>query len=150
MEDKKHISGSGFTLVELLIAISILAILSVMGIVIFNGVQLKGRDAARRQDLDALVKALEVNHSVSGYAPLAPGQFASGSIPATDPKGNPYCGNKDQNVITANPVVWTATCPVEYNPISTTIPVPSSGSTTSWKVCISLESGGVVCRTNSQ
>jgi len=60
----------GFTLVELLVVISIIAILSIIGMVIFTGVQKNARDAKRRADIDAIVKAVEVN-----YGRFTPGKY---------------------------------------------------------------------------
>lgn len=78
----------GFTLVELLVVITIIAILSVIGITIFTGVQKSARDAKRRGDVDSIAKAMEVHFGetrVGWYAPLKDSYFASGKIPV-DPK----------------------------------------------------------------
>jgi len=48
-----------FTLVELLVVITIIVILSGVGMVIFTRVQKKGRDAQRRADLRKLQEAVE-------------------------------------------------------------------------------------------
>lgn len=62
----------GFTLVELLVAISIIAILSTIGLITFSGIQSKARDSARKNNLRTLATALEIyfqknSHYVSGY-----------------------------------------------------------------------------------
>lgn len=49
----------GFTLFELLVVISIIGILLGFGAVAFSGAQRKARDARRKEDLDAVQKALE-------------------------------------------------------------------------------------------
>lgn len=49
----------GFTLVELLVVISIIAILAVIGITVFSNVQKGARDARRGGDLHAISLALE-------------------------------------------------------------------------------------------
>lgn len=83
----------GFSLIELLVVISIIAILSVIGITVFSGVQKNARDASRKADIDAISKALEVNYGTCGngatsYCDPKTNQatwFASGRIPK-DPR----------------------------------------------------------------
>lgn len=79
-------NSSGFTLVELLVVVSIIAILSVIGIVIFTGVQKNSRDARRKADIDAIATALESDFATNNrtqYQVVTSGLFTSG-IP-TDP-----------------------------------------------------------------
>lgn len=71
----------GFTLVELLVVISIIAVLSVIGMAVFTGVSKSGRDAKRREDVDAIAKALETTKVNSLYRPLTDSDFASGAKP---------------------------------------------------------------------
>lgn len=59
----------GFTLIELLVVIVILAILSTIGYVTFAGVQKNARDTKRRQDVDALAKAITQYRSANGTYP---------------------------------------------------------------------------------
>jgi len=51
---------NGFTLVELLIVISIIAILSVVGVTVFSGIQKKARIVKRISDIKAVQTSLEV------------------------------------------------------------------------------------------
>jgi prepilin-type N-terminal cleavage/methylation domain-containing protein len=57
---KKGSIGSGFTLVELLVVMAILAILTTLISGSFMSSQMKGRDARRRSDLSNVQKALEM------------------------------------------------------------------------------------------
>jgi prepilin-type N-terminal cleavage/methylation domain-containing protein len=65
MKNKK----SGFTLFELLVSISIIAILTVIAMVSFSSAQKKARDAKRIQDVDAVGKALEGYYSDNNAYP---------------------------------------------------------------------------------
>lgn len=51
-------SQKGFTIVELLIVIVVIAILAAISIVAFTGIQQRGRDSARQADVANIVKAL--------------------------------------------------------------------------------------------
>ncbi len=77
----------GFTLVELLVVISIIAILSVIGITVFSGVQKGARDAKRRTDVEAIATALEaqkISTSATYPTSVLPAYFGAGVVP-TDP-----------------------------------------------------------------
>ena len=57
---------SGFTIVELLIVIVVIAILAATSVVAYSGVQERARDARRKSDIDMLSKALENNYLIHG------------------------------------------------------------------------------------
>lgn len=86
-------SNKGFTLIELMVAITILAILATIGMTLFSDVQKKGRDSRRKGDVDAMSKALESGYNAqTGLYPVAytATMFASGLTPV-DPKNTaPY------------------------------------------------------------
>lgn len=155
----------GFTLIELLVVISIIAILAVVGTIIYSIVQRNTRDARRRIDVDAIAAALELNkQSIGIYQQVQSLWFASGSIPA-DPRGpvvppppagcgNPastdgwgngcwYCIQNDsttRDYCTIND--WTVDSPQPF----------ASYAQTGWVVCANLESGNPTyyCKGNSQ
>ena len=64
---KKTISG--FTIVELLIVIVVIAILAAITVVTYNGMQQRGRDARRISDVMAIKKALELYKTDTGTFP---------------------------------------------------------------------------------
>ncbi len=94
---RNNFMKKGFTLIELMIAISIVIILSVVGFVVFSSTQAKARDGKRVQDLQQIQVALEEYYQDHGSYPsslglLAPstGKKYLATIPS-DPKTNlPY------------------------------------------------------------
>lgn len=50
----------GFTIVELLIVIVVIAILAAISIVAYNGIQQRARDSQRKNDVAAIAKALKL------------------------------------------------------------------------------------------
>lgn len=159
----------GFTLIELMVAISIVAILSVIGLVVFIGAQKNARDGRRRADINAIATALETNKDTasSTYSALNGTQFANGVIP-TDTTTAKYCVAWSTTVgtaVPADPTTWTASsaCPAApytggvIGGTGTTANEvngsrPGNGSTV-WKVCARLESGtgtNFYCRASTQ
>jgi len=65
MQDRK-----GFTIVELLIVIVVIAILAAITIVAYNGIQLRTRDTIRINDLKSIQKAVELYKAENGQYPI--------------------------------------------------------------------------------
>ena len=61
----------GFTLVELLVVMSIIGVLAAMGVTSFMTAQMRGRDAERKSDLKQISHALELYFSDHGVYPPA-------------------------------------------------------------------------------
>lgn len=61
---------SGFTLVELLIAITIIATLSIIGLTTYSSVQKGARDARRKDDLRAIKVALDIYYQANRQYPV--------------------------------------------------------------------------------
>ena len=62
-------SRQGFTIVELLIVIVVVAVLAAVSVSAFSGTQQRARDAQRTQDMQAIVKALELYKIHTGSYP---------------------------------------------------------------------------------
>lgn len=62
-------SRKGFTLIELMVAISIVAILATVGLVMYGQAQKLGRDAKRKQDIRSISIALELYKQTNGSWP---------------------------------------------------------------------------------
>lgn len=69
----------GFTIVELLIVIVVIAILAAISIVAFTGIQQRGRDSQRASDTSNIVKAL-VAYSADGNTWPADGAAAGTAL----------------------------------------------------------------------
>ncbi len=86
---------SGFTLIELMIVITIIAVLSVIGVTVYTGVQKNARDARRKGDVDSIANALEAHYNPAAaatavYPVLDKTWFAAGAIPTDPDVANPY------------------------------------------------------------
>lgn len=51
---------SGFTIVELIVVVTVIAILASISIIMYTNVQNRARDAQRLADVDKLVKNIEI------------------------------------------------------------------------------------------
>lgn len=91
--------NKGFTLIELMVVITIITILATIGLISYQTVLKSGRDAKRQSDLRSIQSALEQYHNDQGYYPFAITFGGSLVRPSTgaayinqipqDPKGNP-------------------------------------------------------------
>lgn len=67
----KPLTIRGFTLVELLVVMSIIGVLASLGVGSYMNAQLRGRDAQRKSDLKQISNALEIYYSDHGTYPNA-------------------------------------------------------------------------------
>lgn len=136
----------GFTLVELMIVIAILAILTTIGIVQYNGISAKARDSARKEDIYTITTTLEVNRNAEGYIALMQNQFSS--FQWGDPRGNVYCIGVGDPSDPTNTSEWGSSCPSGYTAVA---PGGPASSFLEWKVCTFLEaSPNIFCRSSRQ
>ena len=69
----------GFTLIELIVSVTIIAVLTAIAVVNFGGTNKKARDGRRMSDLEKVRVALEIYRQEKGTYPLSGG----GSVPAS-------------------------------------------------------------------
>ena len=67
------VNKSGFTLVEMIMVVAVLAILVTISVVAYNGSQARSRDAKRKVDITNIVKALELYYADNGTYPITSG-----------------------------------------------------------------------------
>jgi prepilin-type N-terminal cleavage/methylation domain-containing protein len=136
--------SKGFTIVELLIVIVVIAILATLVIVTFAGIQQKARDSKRETDIDALDSHLEAFYANNGYYPtitdLTTPSWVSSNMTGfdptalTDPKGNLITGNA--------PATGTYAYSYVTQGCTTSQPSSSTNECTSFVLTAELEAGG--------
>ncbi len=170
----------GFTLIELMVAIAIVAVLATIGITVFTGLQKNGRDTRRAGDINAISKAFETHYlALAGlcegqdaanvtdqptYCPLQGSWFTSGIVPV-DPLGskNLYCmTSNDTSTVIPDPAPGAAMWDDCANVSATTTWVQVGAEVpdwdtdgvapfTAWKVCARKEGQAqVICTGSSQ
>ncbi len=77
MKTKNKKNKLGFTLFELLVSISIIAVLTAVAVVSFGGLNRKTRDARRTSDLEKIRMALEAAKQIGGTYPDDVGNTAN-------------------------------------------------------------------------
>lgn len=91
-------SKTGFTLIELVIVVSIIAVLSGVSLFALSGARESGRDARRRSDLSQIASGLELYKADFNYYPdsiTAGGSLSGGGntyiqVIPSDPTGSAY------------------------------------------------------------
>lgn len=75
----KHLKTTqrGFTIVELLIVVVVIAILAAITIVAYNGIQVRANNSAAESSVNTMVKKLTAYNSLSGTWPTATGTVMS-------------------------------------------------------------------------
>ena len=87
---------TGFTIVELLIVIVVIAILAAITIVAYNGIQARARDNIRYQDVKLILKALELYKIDNGmYPPTSATTLAGEGTTGCGANGYSYSWGQD-------------------------------------------------------
>ena len=139
----------GFTLIELMVAIAIIAILAAIGLVVYSGVSRAARDSKRVSDINEYKKALEQFHlannryldpvsfgaeggvisppSLNNVFNELPSYFASGAVP-TDPinSGTYLYRYFTDNTSCSSPKYVMCTVLEDSNQGNTALPLPGT------------------------
>lgn len=129
----------GFTLLELLVVISIIAILITIGLTSFTTSQKKGRDAKRKSDIKDVQNALEQYYSICGYRyPTPTGTFFI----------SVNCSSPAISIMPTAPIDPRVVTPYFCGPT----PGASNCTSTSYTVCAMLEgeTPNTFCVSNQQ
>ena len=121
---------AGFTLVELMVVISIIAILSVIAIAVYSNSQKGARDAKRRADIDSLSSSLEQHYNETSA------QYCTGSSSGT------YCAPLD-SWFTNGAIPTDPSTGAQYSGL------PADGGAT-YTICATLEVGQSFCKSNQR
>lgn len=87
---KVGIRQQGFTIVELLIVIVVIAILAAITVVAYNGIQNRANDTAVQSDLAAMAKKIKLYHAENGAYPVGGAQLATLGLKATKNAYTPF------------------------------------------------------------
>jgi prepilin-type N-terminal cleavage/methylation domain-containing protein len=107
--DRRHGSGSsrkGFTLIELMIAITILAIVASIGLVTYSKAQVTARDNRRKQDLQAIRAALELYYQKNN-------RYPANTAPQTSAASQPWINDNGSNPAIPLDSQYIASVPVD-------------------------------------
>jgi prepilin-type N-terminal cleavage/methylation domain-containing protein len=142
--------SKGFTIVELLIVIVVIAILATLVIVTFTGIQQKARDSQRQTDVNALDSHLEAFYADKGYYPtlndLQTASWVSANLKGLDPQA--LLDPKDS----AGHIAGTATgTDYGYATVgcTTTSPSDDTNQCTSFTLTANLEGGGTFVKSSN-
>ncbi len=128
----------GFTLLELLVVVSIIGIMVTLGISSFSTAQKKGRDAKRKSDIKEVQSALEQYYSVCNFSyPTPTGSFF------------------EQIICTAPSIAIIPTMPVDPRVVTPYYCGPTPGgsncTSSSYTICAMLETESTpFCLSNQQ
>ena len=125
----KHTVKKGFTLIEILIAISIVSLIATITTFGVQGARSAARDAKRKTDLQTIKAALELFYSDCGYYP-APASSNQVPTPLVGDNGNARCA-------AAN--VYLSTVPADPQSTAKRYFYNRGATNTSYTLCASLE-----------
>jgi prepilin-type N-terminal cleavage/methylation domain-containing protein len=144
------LNNFGFTMAELVIVISIIAILASAEFFVYYGGQITGRDVKRVSDINSIAKTIEtLRDPLNGTYGSTYAQFRTDfpSNPPDDPVSNRHYCIAINNTEPISPIPPPTSntlaangCPTplgSYQPLGMSFPIPSN--TKAWTLCASME-----------
>jgi prepilin-type N-terminal cleavage/methylation domain-containing protein len=140
------VKQAAFSLIELLVAISIVAVITAVGINSFSGLQKSGRDTQRQADLRMLQSALQQYYANENHYPDTLVLTAGAALSAS---GRTYLQStpKDPVAGTTTPYCYTSYLNVGRTDSASTCTSSNSGLCHFYKLDAKLEngSGNITC-----
>lgn len=90
MTKKAH----GFTIVELLIVIVVIAILAAISIVAYTGIQSRARDTTRQSDISQVQKLVQAYYAIHGSYPVTTSSMSTSGVTTARTDSNCYSGTQ--------------------------------------------------------
>lgn len=141
--------SKGFTIVELLIVIVVIAILATLVIVTFTGIQQKARDSQRQTDINALDSHLEAYFASNGNYPTLANLQDSTWI-KTNLKGLDPQALLDPKAAATDTIQGTATAKAYgYNVGPASCDNGTNGDCTTFTLTADLEAGGTFTKSSN-
>jgi general secretion pathway protein G len=131
MARKVHVGKRGFTLVELLIVIIIIAVLAAIAIPRFADSSTRSKESALRAELRLLRNAIELFRNDTGVFPAALADLAASTAPATGRRADGSSGNIIAADFKGPYVTKISTDPVSGSAFTYSITSPNVGRVTS-------------------
>ena len=113
----KQTKSRGFTIVELLIVIVVIAILAAITIVAYNGIQNRARASASQSAANTLAKKAEAANAVASAYPNT--ITTTGTVPANDFESQTDSSLKGSGITLGTPTATNAPSVVSYQKCST-------------------------------
>jgi type II secretion system protein G len=128
MKKVRFFKWQGFTLVEILVVVSIIAILMGLLLVAYQGTRASARDGKRKADLEQVRMTLQMYHADCGYYPPTGGGY-----------GLPF-GSALTSTCPGSSVTYMSQLPIDPNP-SYSYRYERTGDH-AYRLCAKLETGG--------
>ena len=139
------INKKGFTLIELMVSLTVVSILSVIGVTVFGNAQANARDGKRKAEVETIAKAMELNYGkykASSYSALCQ---IDNAVPTVGTDCSKWFGGSPGTLPTdpqSSPTRFYYWCSLSCPDNTSGIPLAAGdppASQTIWWICADLE-----------